>query len=98
MIISRPVLLTELREVWPAVLIVLAFGRGYSARLITEPACHVADAAGAMLFLVVALLGYLAVGALLIMDIGRWPQFYNVMIPGYWNLHSFLEDKLSLWC
>jgi Ni/Fe-hydrogenase subunit HybB-like protein len=26
------------------------------------------------------------------MDIGRWHQFYNIFIPGYINLHSFLEE------
>ena len=43
-----------------AALIVLAFGREYASRIITEPICHVADAAGAAGFLVIALLGYLA--------------------------------------
>jgi len=62
-----------------AVLIVLAFGRGYSARLITEPACHVADAAGAMLCLVVALLGYLAGGFFVgrFMPVGTVHQFIS---------------------
>ena len=43
-----------------AALVVLSFGRESSSKLITGPACHVADAAGALAFLVVALLGYLA--------------------------------------
>ncbi len=38
------------------------------------------------------LIGYLVVGALLILDIGRWPQFYNILIPKFINLHSFLEE------
>jgi len=41
-----------------AVLIVLAFGRPLADRIITESQCHVLDAAGALGFLVVALLGY----------------------------------------
>jgi multicomponent Na+:H+ antiporter subunit B len=45
-----------------AALIVLSFGRRYAARVIAGPACHVADAAGAMGFLAVAVLGYLAGG------------------------------------
>ncbi|MHC4561385.1 MAG: MnhB domain-containing protein [Planctomycetota bacterium] len=42
------------------VLIVLAFGRRFSAKVITDQAVHVADAAGASLFLLVAVLGFLA--------------------------------------
>jgi multisubunit Na+/H+ antiporter MnhB subunit len=41
-----------------AVLVVLAFGREFAARTFTEPLCHVADAAGALAFLVVAICGY----------------------------------------
>jgi Ni/Fe-hydrogenase subunit HybB-like protein len=37
-------------------------------------------------------IGYIIVGALLMLDIGRWPQFYNILVPGYINLHSFLEE------
>jgi Ni/Fe-hydrogenase subunit HybB-like protein len=37
-------------------------------------------------------LGYLIVGALLLLDIGRWHQFYNILVPSYINLHSFLEE------
>jgi Ni/Fe-hydrogenase subunit HybB-like protein len=37
-------------------------------------------------------LGYGVVGVLLFLDIGRWTQFYNILIPGYINLHSFLEE------
>ena len=44
------------------VLIVLSFGREATAKLITSRQCHLADAAGAMGFLVVATLGYLAGG------------------------------------
>lgn len=35
---------------------------------------------------------YGVVGVLLFLDIGRWPQFYNIFVPGYINLHSFLEE------
>ena len=43
-----------------AVLIVLAFGRRDTGQLLTEAKCHVWDAAGAMGFLIIALLGFLA--------------------------------------
>ena len=45
-----------------AVLVVLAFGREASAKLITESQCHGWDAAAAMGFLVVALCGYFSGG------------------------------------
>lgn len=38
------------------------------------------------------LIGYGIVAVLLFLDIGRWHQFYNILIPGYINLHSFLEE------
>ncbi|MGD8998363.1 MAG: polysulfide reductase NrfD [Anaerolineae bacterium] len=38
------------------------------------------------------LLGYLTVVALLILDLGRWHQFYSILVPPYINLHSFLEE------
>ena len=37
-------------------------------------------------------IGYGIVGVLLFLDIGRWNQFYNILVPGYINLHSFLEE------
>jgi Ni/Fe-hydrogenase subunit HybB-like protein len=37
-------------------------------------------------------LGYGVVGVLLFLDLGRWPQFYNIFVPKYINLHSFLEE------
>lgn len=37
-------------------------------------------------------IGYVIVAILLFMDIGRWNQFYNILVPGYINLHSFLEE------
>jgi len=37
-------------------------------------------------------IGYGIVGILLFMDIGRWNRFYNIFIPGWINLHSFLEE------
>lgn len=37
-------------------------------------------------------LGYGVVGVLLFLDIGRWPQFYNIFVPGFINVHSFLEE------
>ena len=41
------------------------------------------------------LIGYGIVAVLLFLDIGRWNQFYNILVPGYINLHSFLEDKFE---
>lgn len=38
------------------------------------------------------IIGYAIVAILLFMDIGRWHQFYNILVPGYINLHSFLEE------
>ncbi len=35
---------------------------------------------------------YSLVGAILLMDLGRWHQFYNVLIPPYMNIHSFLLE------
>ncbi|MDD2923074.1 MAG: polysulfide reductase NrfD [Anaerolineales bacterium] len=35
---------------------------------------------------------YSIVGILLFLDIGRWTQFYNIFVPGFINLHSFLEE------
>jgi Ni/Fe-hydrogenase subunit HybB-like protein len=37
-------------------------------------------------------IGYGIVGVLLFLDIGRWNQFYNIFVPGFINLHSFLEE------
>jgi multicomponent Na+:H+ antiporter subunit B len=45
-----------------AVLIVLAFGRATAERIFTPSQCHLWDAAGAGLFLVVAMLGYFSGG------------------------------------
>jgi Ni/Fe-hydrogenase subunit HybB-like protein len=38
------------------------------------------------------LIGYGIVGILLFMDIGRWHHFYNIFVPQWLNLHSFLEE------
>ncbi len=37
-------------------------------------------------------LGYLMVILVLVMDIGRWDQFYSVLLPWRWNLHSFMFE------
>lgn len=42
--------------------------------------------------IIAGLIWYGIVGVLLFLDIGRWTQFYNIFIPGYINLHSFLEE------
>jgi Ni/Fe-hydrogenase subunit HybB-like protein len=41
---------------------------------------------------IAGLIWYGIVGVLLFLDIGRWPQFYNILNPSYINLHSFLEE------
>jgi Ni/Fe-hydrogenase subunit HybB-like protein len=41
---------------------------------------------------VAGFLGYSVVGILLFLDIGRWPQFYNILDLGIINPHSFLEE------
>lgn len=41
---------------------------------------------------IAGLIWYGVVGVLLFLDIGRWPQFYNIFVPGFVNLHSFLEE------
>jgi Ni/Fe-hydrogenase subunit HybB-like protein len=40
----------------------------------------------------IGFLGYAIVGLLLVMDIGRWHQAYNVFLPAYINYHSFLWE------
>lgn len=35
-------------------------------------------------------LGYLMIILVLLLDINRWDHFYNVLLPPFWNLHSFL--------
>jgi len=37
-------------------------------------------------------LGYGIVGVLLFLDIGRWHQVYNILVPRLVNIHSFLEE------
>ncbi len=37
-------------------------------------------------------LGYATVAVILILDLGRWHQFYSILLPGRINLHSFLEE------
>ncbi len=51
----------------------------------------------AHLALLAGFLGYTMVILVLVLDINRWDQFYNVLIPGMWNLHSFMfEVALSI--
>ena len=38
------------------------------------------------------LLCYSLVGVILLIDLGRWHQFYNFLLPQYMNLHSFLWE------
>jgi len=37
-------------------------------------------------------IGYAVVGVLAFLDVGRWYQIYNIFIPNYINLHSFMEE------
>jgi Ni/Fe-hydrogenase subunit HybB-like protein len=42
-------------------------------------------------------LGYLLVVLVLLIDLGRWDQFYSVLLPWHWNLHSFMfEVSMSI--
>lgn len=51
----------------------------------------------AHLALLAGFLGYLMVILVLILDIGRWDQFYSVLLPWRWNLHSFMfEVSMSI--
>lgn len=36
--------------------------------------------------------GYTGVVAILLMDLGRWHQFYSVLLPWRWNPHSFMFE------
>jgi len=42
--------------------------------------------------LLAGFLGYTMVILVLILDINRWDQFYNVLLPPLWNLHSFMFE------
>jgi Ni/Fe-hydrogenase subunit HybB-like protein len=46
----------------------------------------------AHLALLAGFLGYTMVILVLVLDINRWDQFYNVLLPGLWNLHSFMFE------
>ncbi len=51
----------------------------------------------AHLALLAGFLGYIMAVLVLLLDINRWDQFYNVILPWRWNLHSFmLEVSLSI--
>jgi Ni/Fe-hydrogenase subunit HybB-like protein len=51
----------------------------------------------AHLALLAGFLGYTMVVVVLIFDIGRWDQFYSVLLPWRWNLHSFMfEVSMSI--
>jgi len=63
------------------VLVVLAFGRHFAAGLLNERKCHFWDAAGAMGFVVVALLGF-AAGSFFTNFIPSGPQRAGNLISG----------------
>ncbi|MBN1955063.1 MAG: Ni/Fe-hydrogenase cytochrome b subunit [Anaerolineae bacterium] len=42
--------------------------------------------------IVAGFLGYVFVVVVLLMDLARWHRFYNILIPWYWNLHSFMFE------
>jgi len=46
----------------------------------------------AHLALLAGFLGYTMVILVLVLDISRWDQFYNVLLPPMWNLHSFMFE------
>jgi len=46
----------------------------------------------AHLALLAGFLGYAMVILVLVLDINRWDQFYNVLLPPMWNLHSFMFE------
>jgi Ni/Fe-hydrogenase subunit HybB-like protein len=51
----------------------------------------------AHLALLAGFLGYTMVILVLLLDIGRWDQFYSVLLPWRWNLHSFMfEVSMSI--
>jgi len=51
----------------------------------------------AHLALLAGFLGYLTVVLVLVVDINRWDQFWSVLLPWRWNLHSFMfEVALSI--
>lgn len=37
-------------------------------------------------------LGYAGVVGILLLDLARWHQFYNILWPGFWNVHSFMLE------
>jgi Ni/Fe-hydrogenase subunit HybB-like protein len=39
---------------------------------------------------VAGFLGEVMVVVILLMDLGRWHQFYNILLPWYWNINSFM--------
>jgi Ni/Fe-hydrogenase subunit HybB-like protein len=39
---------------------------------------------------VAGFLGEIMVILVLLMDLGRWHQFYNILFPWYWNINSFM--------
>lgn len=51
----------------------------------------------AHLALLAGFLGYTMVVLVLLLDIGRWDQFWSVLLPWRWNLHSFMfEVSMSI--
>jgi Ni/Fe-hydrogenase subunit HybB-like protein len=51
----------------------------------------------AHLALLAGFLGYIMVVVVLLFDLGRWDQFWSVLLPWRWNLHSFMfEVSMSI--
>jgi Ni/Fe-hydrogenase subunit HybB-like protein len=51
----------------------------------------------AHLALLAGFLGYTMVVLVLLLDLGRWDQFWSVLLPWRWNLHSFMfEVSMSI--
>ncbi len=64
-----------------AALVVLAFGRAFTAKLFTEPLCHMWDAGGAVAFLVVALCGYIG-GTFFVNFVPQAPERLGHLLSG----------------
>jgi len=63
-----------------AALVVLSFGKEYASGVVNPLTCHLADSAGAILFLVVAVLGFLA-GAFFVNFLSRG-QVHHLLSGG----------------
>ena len=69
----------------------------FTLALVTQIFNRKAYSGIAHLALLAGFLGYTMVILVLLLDIGRWDQFYSVLLPWRWNLHSFMfEVSMSI--